>query len=132
MCHLDEGLHEVLLRNVVPAAHHLLQHPGQHQPAVRVEVQAVQLAEVRQVLAHQVRKLLPLRISRLPLRRTPRRPLLASTRISLVMTRNLHTLQICISRCRSASRALYSAALRADPAHLHQKLSQYKIRRKQS
>ena len=40
---LDDGLHEVLLRDVVLAADDLLHDPRQHHVAVQVEVQAVQL-----------------------------------------------------------------------------------------
>ena len=40
---LDDGLHEVLLRNVVLAADDLLHHPRQHHVAVQVEIEPVQL-----------------------------------------------------------------------------------------
>jgi hypothetical protein len=50
--HHDDALHEVLLRDVVAARHHLLQHARQHHVAVQLECEAIQLGQVRQVLPH--------------------------------------------------------------------------------
>jgi hypothetical protein len=58
--HLNDALHQILLRNDVAAADDLLEQAMQHNVGVQVDVDAVELAEAREVLADEQAQVLAL------------------------------------------------------------------------
>ena len=72
--YLNDALHEVLLRYLVLAVDHLLEQLGQHQRAVRVHVDRVELREAHQVGADEQAELAALLFA-----------LLLLTRVALIL-----------------------------------------------